>query len=49
MILGVLVLDEELTWSAFAGFALILLGVMIVNGVLGGRLLTTGQSAAPGD
>jgi drug/metabolite transporter (DMT)-like permease len=34
VILGVLVLNEQLTWHAYAGFALILLGVMIVNGVL---------------
>ena len=34
VILGVLVLKEELTWHAYAGFALILLGVMIVNGLL---------------
>jgi drug/metabolite transporter (DMT)-like permease len=32
--LGVLVLNERLTWHAYAGFALILLGVMIVNGLL---------------
>jgi drug/metabolite transporter (DMT)-like permease len=34
VILGVLVLNEQLTWHAYAGFGLILLGVMIVNGVL---------------
>jgi drug/metabolite transporter (DMT)-like permease len=34
VILGVLVLNERLTWHAYAGFALILLGVMIVNGLL---------------
>ena len=34
VILGVLVLGEQLTWHAYAGFALILLGVMIVNGLL---------------
>ncbi|MCP4418926.1 MAG: DMT family transporter [Chloroflexi bacterium] len=34
VILGMLVLNEQLTWHAYAGFALILLGVMIVNGVL---------------
>jgi drug/metabolite transporter (DMT)-like permease len=34
VILGVLVLNEKLTWYAYAGFALILLGVMIVNGLL---------------
>lgn len=34
VILGVLVLNEQLTWHAYAGFGLILLGVMIVNGLL---------------
>lgn len=34
VVLGVLVLSEKLTWHAYAGFALILLGVMIVNGLL---------------
>jgi len=34
VILGVLVLDEQLTWNAYAGFALILMGVMVVNGTL---------------
>jgi drug/metabolite transporter (DMT)-like permease len=33
VILGVVVLNERLTWNALAGFVLILLGVMIVNGV----------------
>ncbi|MCA9952987.1 MAG: DMT family transporter [Anaerolineales bacterium] len=33
VILGVLVLGEQLTWNALAGFGLILLGVMIVNGL----------------
>lgn len=33
VILGVLVLHEQLTWHTYAGFALILVGVMIVNGV----------------
>lgn len=33
IILGVLVLEEKLYWNAYLGCALILLGVMIVNGV----------------
>ena len=33
VILGVLVLNEQLRWNAYAGCALILVGVMIVNGV----------------
>lgn len=33
IILGVLVLEERISWHAYAGCALILLGVMIVNGV----------------
>jgi drug/metabolite transporter (DMT)-like permease len=40
VILGVLVLNEELTWHAYAGFGLILLGVMIVNGLLNLRMQT---------
>ena len=38
VILGVLVLGEQLTWYALAGFALILLGVMVVNGLLANHL-----------
>ncbi|MBI1882150.1 MAG: DMT family transporter, partial [Chloroflexi bacterium] len=33
VILGVLILNEQLGWNAYLGCALILLGVMIVNGV----------------
>lgn len=33
VVLGVLVLNEQLTWNAYAGCGLILTGVMIVNGV----------------
>jgi drug/metabolite transporter (DMT)-like permease len=33
VILGVLVLEEKLYWNAYLGCALILLGVMIVNGI----------------
>jgi drug/metabolite transporter (DMT)-like permease len=32
VLLGVFILDERLAWSDFAGFGLILLGVLIVNG-----------------
>lgn len=39
VILGVVVLGERLSWYSLAGFGLILLGVMIVNGVLGNRFL----------
>ena len=38
VILGVLVLDEQLTWLALVGFALILLGVMVVNGLFANHL-----------
>lgn len=34
VILGVVVLGESLSWNAYLGCALILLGVMIVNGVI---------------
>jgi drug/metabolite transporter (DMT)-like permease len=34
VVLGVLVLNEKLGWTAYAGCALILTGVMIVNGVV---------------
>lgn len=36
IILGVLILDEQLGWNAYAGCTLILMGVMIVNGALRG-------------
>lgn len=35
VLLGVLILDERLSWTDYAGFGLILLGVMIVNGAIG--------------
>lgn len=38
VILGVLILNEQLTWYALAGFALILLGVMVVNGLFANYL-----------
>jgi drug/metabolite transporter (DMT)-like permease len=34
VLLGVLVLHEQLTWNTYVGFGLILVGVMVVNGVL---------------
>jgi drug/metabolite transporter (DMT)-like permease len=34
VLLGVLVLDEKLQWNAYAGFVLILCGVMVVNGAV---------------
>lgn len=43
--LGVAVLGEQLSWSAYVGCALILLGVMVVNGLFrfdGGRLVSSG-------
>ena len=36
VLLGVFVLGERLTWHAYAGFAFILLGVMLVNGLIKG-------------
>lgn len=38
VILGVIILNEQLTWYALAGFALILLGVMVVNGLFANHL-----------
>lgn len=38
VVLGVLVLGEQLTWYALAGFALILLGVMVVNGLFANHM-----------
>lgn len=38
VILGVLVLGERLTWYTLAGFVLILLGVMVVNGLFANHL-----------
>lgn len=39
VILGVVVLDEQLAWNTYAGFALILLGVTVVNGLFSGLRL----------
>jgi drug/metabolite transporter (DMT)-like permease len=38
VLLGLLVLNEQLTWNVYAGFALILLGVAAVNGLIRLRL-----------
>jgi drug/metabolite transporter (DMT)-like permease len=46
VILGVVILNERLGWNTYAGFTLILLGVMVVNGVFKGlmrRRLLTGE------
>ncbi len=48
IILGVLVLGEQLSWNAYAGCALILLGIMTVNGVFNrsvGKLFRRPSSA----
>lgn len=46
LVLGVLVLNERLDWNAYAGCALILVGVMIVNGVF--RSIRWFRKAPPG-
>lgn len=46
VILGVVVLGERLTWHALAGFALILLGVMVVNGLFANHLPVWRRSAS---
>ncbi|MCA9867293.1 MAG: DMT family transporter [Anaerolineae bacterium] len=38
VVLGVLILNEQLTWYALGGFSLILLGVMVVNGLFANHL-----------
>jgi drug/metabolite transporter (DMT)-like permease len=38
VILGVLVLNEKLSWNVYVGCALILVGVMIVNGLIKGSI-----------
>ncbi|MBP6017282.1 MAG: DMT family transporter [Candidatus Promineofilum sp.] len=38
VVLGVLILNEQLTWYALGGFILILLGVMVVNGLFANHL-----------
>jgi drug/metabolite transporter (DMT)-like permease len=49
VILGVLVLGEQLTWYALAGFALILLGVMVVNGLFANHLPVIGHGRTMGE
>jgi drug/metabolite transporter (DMT)-like permease len=49
VILGVLILDEQLTWLTLAGFALILVGVMVVNGLLANRLPVLPRSKRPSE
>lgn len=49
VILGVVILGERLTWYTLAGFALILLGVLTVNGLFQGRLYARAKSAAAAD
>ncbi len=39
MILGTIVLDEKLFWNHYLGSAIILLGIMIVNGVINKKML----------
>lgn len=34
IILGMVILDEKLTWTSYAGSLMILLGVMIINGII---------------
>ncbi len=48
VILGVLVLNERLTWHTLAGFALILLGVMVVNGLFANYLPVLRRPASGG-
>jgi drug/metabolite transporter (DMT)-like permease len=43
VLLGVLVLQEQLTWNTYAGFGLILLGVMGVNGLFRWRVVRRGR------
>jgi drug/metabolite transporter (DMT)-like permease len=40
VLLGVLILDEELAWTDLAGFGLIMLGVLIVNGAFRNQRLS---------
>ncbi len=44
VLLGVVILGERLAWNDYAGFALILLGVMIVNGVFRNQRLPGSQA-----
>ena len=47
MVLGVLILNEQLTWYALGGFSLILLGVMVVNGLFANHLPVRRRSPDP--
>jgi drug/metabolite transporter (DMT)-like permease len=49
VILGVLVLGESLSWPMVAGFGLILLGVMIVNGLFRAAPVPPVQPSLPGE
>ena len=46
VLLGVLILGERLAWNDFAGFGLILLGVLIVNGAFRHQRLPRGRAQA---
>lgn len=46
-IAGVLILDEQLAWNAYVGFALILAGVLTVNGVFKFNGWAVGHRHAP--
>lgn len=37
MVLGVIVLNEQLGWNAYLGSALVLLGILVVNGIFKAR------------
>jgi drug/metabolite transporter (DMT)-like permease len=46
VLLGVIILDERLAWNDYAGSALILVGVMIVNGTFRNLRLPRGRAQA---
>jgi len=48
VLLGVLILDERLAWNDYAGFGLILLGVLIVNGAFRGLRARSAPEALAG-
>jgi drug/metabolite transporter (DMT)-like permease len=48
VILGVLVLKEQLNWYTYVGFGLILLGVLVVNGVIRWRRGVKKRPLQPG-
>jgi drug/metabolite transporter (DMT)-like permease len=46
VVLGIVILDEQLSWTTYAGCGLILVGVMVVNGVFKSiTLRRTGDAA----